>query len=50
MRVVVRVELTTDSGEVTEREVVSFDRPAKTLRSDNVGLAWSNDLVHEVKR
>ncbi len=42
MRVVVRVELTTDWGEVTEREVISFDRPAKTLRSDNVGLSLAD--------
>ena len=42
MRVVVRVELTTDWGDVTEHDVISFDRPAKTLPSDNVGLSLAD--------
>ncbi len=39
MKIVVRVELTTDWGEVTHHEVVRIERPGHLLRPENVGLS-----------
>lgn len=38
MKIVVRVELTTDWGEVTRVEIETLARPARHLQADTVGL------------
>jgi hypothetical protein len=39
MKIVVRVELTTDWGDISEQEVHRSERPGHLLRQGNVGLS-----------
>ena len=39
MKIVVRVELTTDWGDISEQEVHRIERPGHLLRRENVGLS-----------
>lgn len=49
MKIVVRVELTTDWGEVTEHEISRIERPGHLLRPENVGLSLQ-DGKHVLQR
>jgi hypothetical protein len=42
MKIIVRAQLVTDWGEVTEVDVAEFSRPARALNADSLGL-WLTD-------
>src|ERR1035441_6464983 len=52
MKIVVRVELTTDWGEKRSVEVGRIDRPSQTLGPDDVGLTLNDGkrLLHSLQR
>jgi hypothetical protein len=39
MKIIVHVELTKDWGEISEHEVIRFERPGHLLGPENVGLS-----------
>ena len=46
MKIVVRVELTTDWGDISEQEVHRIERPGHLLRQENVGKVFMGE--HEL--
>ncbi|WP_168788228.1 hypothetical protein [Paraburkholderia aromaticivorans] len=52
MKIVVRVELTTDWGDVNAIEVGRIERPSQTLDTESVGLSWADgkQLLHNLQQ